>query len=58
MSIIQCAKDCDYQTEGYCMLDKISVVTNTNGGCPHYISLKNSSDSVPKISNRYDIDIK
>lgn len=52
MSLIQCAKNCDYQTDGYCMLDKISIVTNTEGGCPHYILSKNSGDSIPEISNR------
>ncbi len=57
MSIIQCAKDCEHQRDGYCMLDKIGVITNTKGGCPHYLS-KDMNDSFLEISSRKKLDIK
>ncbi len=38
MSIIQCAENCKHQKEGYCHLDKISVITNSTGGCPHFLA--------------------
>ena len=45
MSIIQCANDCKYQHDGYCQLETISTVTNSKGGCPHYLS-KDGSNSL------------
>jgi len=55
MSIIQCAKNCQHQENGYCMLEKISVITNTLGGCPHYL-LKDLDNSVSKTSNGHQFD--
>ena len=37
MSIIPCMKDCDYQKEGYCMLEKAAEITDEDSECPHLI---------------------
>ena len=55
MSFIQCAKPCVYQSDGYCGMDVIGKITNTEGGCPHYIS-KDSKDSLPEISHGEKLD--
>ena len=57
MSIIQCAKNCEHQKEGYCMLDRISIITNVAGGCPHYLS-KDIDNGLPEIPNRDKFDFK
>ncbi len=57
MSIIQCAKNCEHQEDGYCMLDKISVITNTKGGCPHYLS-KSLDNCLSEGFNRDKLDIE
>ena len=42
MKMIQCAFDCKFQKDGYCELDKISVVNSISKACPHY---KRKSDN-------------
>ena len=39
MSLIQCAKNCRYQKEGYCYLDTPTCVNNISAGrgCVHFI---------------------
>ncbi len=37
MSLIPCSKECRHQEDGYCKLETGAVVTNTSGGCPHYV---------------------
>ena len=54
MSFIQCAKPCKYQSDGYCSMDVIGKITNTEGGCPHYVS-KDSNDSLSEISNGMEL---
>ncbi len=41
MSLINCNKNCLYQKEGYCKLNRISSVSNLKSGdCCHYIPNK------------------
>ncbi|MEE0732599.1 MAG: hypothetical protein U0M23_03015 [Acutalibacteraceae bacterium] len=42
MTLIPCDCDCIYQKEGYCNLEKPSLVTNNNTekGCAYYIAAK------------------
>ncbi len=42
MSIIPCSRNCGMQSEGYCMLESAGAVTNTAGGCPHFVSVDKS----------------
>ena len=44
MSMIPCSRNCGSQREGYCMLEQAGSVTNTAGGCPHYVA-DSKSDS-------------
>lgn len=39
MSMIPCNCNCEYQTEGYCTLDKAAQVTNgkERQGCLHFV---------------------
>lgn len=55
MSIIQCANQCKHQKDGYCQLDKISVITNSLGGCPHFLA-KSGSNSLFKTANTKEFD--
>ena len=48
MSLIQCAKNCKHQNDGYCMLDTADKITNLDGGCPHYLA-KDFSDGAVKM---------
>lgn len=57
MSIIQCAKQCKHQKDGYCHLDKIDTITNTHGGCPHFLA-ESSSNCLFKTADTYKLDIK
>ena len=45
MNLIQCAKDCRFQRDGYCTFDTIGTVNNTAGGCAHYLS-RSSGDNL------------
>lgn len=56
MSIIKCAKNCKRQKDGYCMLEKMSTVTNVSGGCPHFLA-KDSGDSPLKTADGHKLDI-
>lgn len=40
MTLIPCDCDCKYQKDGYCNLEKPSVVTNVNTekGCAYYVA--------------------
>ncbi len=57
MSIIQCAKQCKHQKDGYCHLEKISVITNSLGGCPHFLA-KGSCNSLFKTADTNELDTK
>lgn len=45
ISLIPCAKDCEYQTDGICGLESCAPVTNSAGGCPYYIQMTEKSPS-------------
>lgn len=34
--MIPCAEKCQYQKDGYCGLESVTAVSNTNGGCAYY----------------------
>ncbi len=36
MILIPCDAECRHQKEGYCCLEHISKVTNSEGGCAYY----------------------
>ncbi len=40
MSLIPCSRQCQHQSDGYCSLEIDTVITNTSGGCPHYVYTK------------------
>lgn len=57
--MIQCAKKCVHQKEGYCTLSGSFSVTNTVGECPHYKCSDTCANSVQKfngITDGADID--
>ena len=35
MGLIQCAENCKYQSDGYCTLNKCTVVNSVSGVCPY-----------------------
>lgn len=37
MSLIQCSESCKFQADGYCKLEKCSVVTSTDNSCPYFV---------------------
>jgi hypothetical protein len=51
MGIIPCNSNCVYQNDGYCNLENVSKINNSeiSQGCAHYISLedKKGSDADP-----------
>lgn len=49
MSLITCSRNCIYQKNGYCKLEKAAAVTNVSGGCPHFV-LYDKTDKI-KASN-------
>lgn len=55
MSLIQCAKGCCHQKDGYCMLDTADKITNLDGGCPHYLA-KDFGDSTIKMFDGDNLD--
>ena len=57
MSIIQCAKLCKHQKDGYCHLEKISVITNSHGGCPHFLA-KSSPNSLFKTADTKKLNVE
>ncbi|MDP4120183.1 MAG: hypothetical protein Q8876_03900 [Bacillota bacterium] len=64
MTIITCDYDCIYQEDGYCKLEKPSVVTNhSDNECVHYVRVidknRNKSDftdRVEGITNAFSTD--
>lgn len=52
MGIIQCSESCKFQQDGYCSLDKCSVVSSTEKGCPYFVSrLADNGDCLGKTSH-------
>ena len=52
MGIIQFAENCKYQTDGYCELNRCTIVNSIDTACPHFIEkLSNKSDSLAKACN-------
>lgn len=37
MGIIQCAENCKFQNDGYCELNKPSLVNSLTSACPYFI---------------------
>ena len=52
MSIIPCMKNCDYQKEGYCMLEKAAEITDEDNECPHLI--KPSTNKIDGFRDVFD----
>ena len=38
MEIIQCAEKCKFQRDGYCSLDKMSVINSVTESCPFFVA--------------------
>lgn len=57
MTLIPCDCDCVYQKEGYCNLEKASVVTNVNAekGCVYYIAQEKESPARESFKSLADI---
>jgi hypothetical protein len=36
MNLIKCARNCEYQLDGYCCRDESGEVKNPFGGCPYF----------------------
>lgn len=57
MSMIQCAKPCIYQKDGYCHLDNTAPVTNTCGGCAYFLA-EDRADCTFEASDRNSLNGK
>lgn len=57
MTLIPCDCDCIYQKEGYCNLEKPSLVTNNNTekGCAYYIAAKRKSMARKRVKRIPDV---
>lgn len=57
MTLIPCDCDCIYQKDGYCNLEKASVVTNVNAekGCVYYIAQEKKSPARERFESLTDI---
>lgn len=51
MGIIQCAKHCKFQLDGYCGLERPSIVTVVDDDCPYFSELFNKSNSLAQANN-------
>ncbi len=52
MGLIQCSKQCKFQSDGYCQLEKCSTVNSVSNDCPYFIDLSlNDRNSLPEGSN-------
>lgn len=53
MNLIVCGEDCMYQKEGYCNLEKPSVITDPHAAqtkhCLYYTPAKGSNASLPQV---------
>lgn len=38
MNLIQCAKNCKYQNDGYCNLNVCGNVTSPDNECPYFVA--------------------
>lgn len=55
MGIIQCAQDCKYQKDGYCYLDKCSVVASLDTDCPHFVQKSfDNTEGLFKTGSAYE----
>lgn len=54
LGIIQCAENCKYQSDGYCLLDKCTAVNSVSGTCPYFID--RLSDNGDRVAEAADAD--
>ena len=52
MGLIQCSKQCKFQSDGYCQLEKCSTVNSVSQDCPYYVSQSlNNRNCLPQGSD-------
>lgn len=56
MAVIQCAESCRYQQDGYCNLEKCSIVSDLNSSCPYFLPiLSNNGNSLSQTSDTHKL---
>ncbi len=50
MGIIECAQNCKYQKDGYCLLETFGKVNTSDGGCPHFLPLLDNGNCLTETS--------